>query len=93
MSEVKKKYLTIGQLKEGQYGPYIELDPAILKELMSALKDFGEANLKGLEKSQIWAKVKAKEIPKLNLNFFEPNENLPESVRAYVKKNVALKIS
>ena len=69
--------------------PKIQLDSSALKEFIVFLQDFGRSNLDGLSVDQIRTKTKNKEIGRLNLYYFNPNDNAPK----FVKKNVCIKIS
>lgn len=67
----------------------IQLDSSNLRQFVEFLQEFGEKNLKGLSVEDIRAKTKAKEIGRLNLYYFAPNEKAPK----FIKKNVCIKIS
>jgi len=69
--------------------PKIQLDSSALKEFVAFLQEFGEKNLKGLSVEEIRAKTKSKELGRLNLYYFNPNEKAPK----FIKKNVCIKIS
>ena len=74
------KYLSVGNVLKGDKGDYITLDNVKLKEFIKLLTDHGNKHLKGLTDQEIIDGQKAKEIPRLNIYQFEPNENAPDFI-------------
>jgi hypothetical protein len=88
-----KKYLTVGSVlqfssESGEGNAFISLDLVSLKEFVDFLNKFGETHLKGLSMEQIREGVKNKEIPRISLSYYDPNEKAPD----FIKKNVVLKL-
>jgi len=81
------KYLSIGNVMNGEHGEYYQLDNLKLKEFLDFLKAHGEKYLKGLSDDEIKDGQRAKEIPRLSIYRFDPNDGAPD----FIIGNLAVK--
>lgn len=84
----ERKYLTMGSIVEFSGEKSITLDNTALREFVEFLMEHGEKYLQGLSNEEIRAGEKAKDIPRLRIYMFDPNEKAPE----FVVKNLAVKV-